>query len=144
MPICYIECRGEGGLEIVITEWALQSYLDLLAAHAFTKEEYRTRIRPMVMMLKQWPNLPTELERDKAWSPATIDGRQLANCYKMKWHNLNDRKTKQMRLGVVILEEVAYLCRAYTNKDTEHLEMLRLKAHAEKIGKGKFEWRGLL
>jgi hypothetical protein len=46
---CYKPWGGETRhLDIVITEWALQSYLDLKAQGAFTTAEYKQQIRPDV------------------------------------------------------------------------------------------------
>jgi hypothetical protein len=43
-------------MEIVITEWALESYLDL--KEVFTKEEYLETLRPDVELLRDFPNNP--------------------------------------------------------------------------------------
>lgn len=44
-------------MEVYITQWALDSYLDLLYKQkAFTKTEYKNIIRPDVLLLKSFPN----------------------------------------------------------------------------------------
>ncbi len=42
-------------MQIVITDWALQSYLNLKHKHVFTNVEYWTTLRPDVELLKQYP-----------------------------------------------------------------------------------------
>ena len=37
-------------MEIIITEWGLNSYLELKAQRAFTNEEYKRKIRPDVLL----------------------------------------------------------------------------------------------
>jgi hypothetical protein len=44
-------------MDIVITAWALDSYLDLKHTHVFTDPEYKGTIRPDVMLLKTYPQL---------------------------------------------------------------------------------------
>ena len=39
-------------MKIVITAWALDSYLDLKHSGVFSSEEYKTKIRPDVLLLK--------------------------------------------------------------------------------------------
>jgi len=134
-------------LNVIITEWALQSYLELKSQRAFTDGEYRNEIRPKVEMLKAgYPSKFPELDpaNNKSWSVASDRKGTITHCFKMKWHNLNGGKTKQMRLGVMIYDGVAYLCRAYTDKDHEHLEIAKLKIHSARIVNGDFEYRGLL
>ena len=146
MPICYINKGDWGGLlDIIITEWALQSYLDLYGSHAFSDEDYWTKIRPAVKLLKDGiPSTHTEFQNHKFWSVAEDKFGRIPGGYKMKWHNLNDGKTPQLRLGVIIWEDVAFLCRAYTDKTHEFLELGRLRVHAEKIQEGQFTYRGVL
>ena len=135
-------------MNIVITEWALQSYLDLKHARASTDDDYKTRIRPRAEKLKDgYPSKHEELnpENNKYWSIATDhSGKKIKDRFKMKWHQLNDGKTNQLRLCVVIFDGEAYLCRAYTDKDKEKFEMATLKVHAEKIRSGRLTWRELL
>jgi hypothetical protein len=39
-------------MEVIITEWALQSYLDLKAKGIFTEQDYREILRPDAELLK--------------------------------------------------------------------------------------------
>lgn len=43
-------------MEIVISEWALNSYLDLKHERAFTPNEYQQTLRPDVLRLKNYPS----------------------------------------------------------------------------------------
>jgi hypothetical protein len=56
-------------MEIVITEWALDSYLNLVAQQAFTAQEYKMVIRPDVERLKTYPSDP-KFQSHKFWSQA--------------------------------------------------------------------------
>ena len=63
--ICNI--RQKRYMEIVITEWALQSYLDLKSV--FTKKEYFEILRPDAELLESYPHHP-KFKNDKFWDPA--------------------------------------------------------------------------
>ena len=55
-------------MDIVITEWALQSYLDLKATGAFTTAEYKQQIRRDVELLKGgWPPSDPKFAASKFW-----------------------------------------------------------------------------
>lgn len=44
-------------MKVVITEWALNSYLDLKHSQVFTEHEYRNILRPDAELLKKgWPS----------------------------------------------------------------------------------------
>ena len=55
---------------VVITEWALDAYLELLHAGVFSKVEYVREIRPDVELLASWPTHP-RFASPKFWSIAT-------------------------------------------------------------------------
>jgi hypothetical protein len=99
------------GLEIVITDWALDSYLHLLHSRVFTKEDYRNVLRPGVMKLKSYPS-DVAFSNDKFWGPAEVMGNGIAGGFKMKWRQVGSGRA-QLRLPVAILGRQAYLCRAY-------------------------------
>jgi hypothetical protein len=91
-------------LDIVITEWALQSYLDLKHKRVFTKDEYTQVIRPDVELLKGGLKSPHEkLENGKFWGLATLNGNVIRQGYKMKWHQIGPGRV-QLRLGIAIEE----------------------------------------
>lgn len=57
-------------MEIVITAWALDSYLELKHNGVFTPQEYEQVLRSDVLKLKNYPNDPSFLN-NKFWSQAT-------------------------------------------------------------------------
>jgi hypothetical protein len=77
-------------MEIIITQWALDSYLDLKHANQFSAKDYRETIRPDVLLLLVFPDHP-KFANGKFWSPASTDGNVLSAGFKMKWHNLGER-----------------------------------------------------
>jgi hypothetical protein len=130
---------------VVITEWALDAYLDLLHAGVFSKVEYRRVIRPDVELLASWPSHP-RFASSKFWSVATDKaGRPIPGAWKMKWHNLGPGKV-QLRLGVVIAGPQAVLCRAWVKDSdaTDKRELAKLKTHVNRIHSGQYVVRGTL
>ena len=132
---------------IVITEWALDSYLDLLQRNVFTKSDYRTVLRPDVLLLRQGLSPPDpKLGNSKFWSPAVDLFGRIPNTFKMKWHNLGPGKV-QLRLGVVIEKDQAFLCRAWTKGSspaTNYRQLLVLRRHQEEIQLQNYIQRGTL
>jgi hypothetical protein len=63
-------------MEVVITEWALQSYIDLKAKGVFTDSDYINILRPDAELLKT--NNPFDMNHPKFgnakfWGPATLN-----------------------------------------------------------------------
>ncbi len=56
-------------MEIIITEWALDSYLDLKSRRAFTNEQYEKVLRPDALRLKRYPSDP-KFQVQQFWSIA--------------------------------------------------------------------------
>ena len=56
-------------MNIIITQWALDSYLELKRLSTFSDSEYRKEIRPDVLLLKAYPNDP-KFSNGKFWSVA--------------------------------------------------------------------------
>lgn len=130
-------------MEIVITEWALQSYLDL--HNVFTLEEYQKTLRSDAELLKDYPDHP-KFYNDKFWGPCKDkSGRIIQQGYKMKWHNIGPGRI-QLRLLVVMAHNTAYLCNAYVkdNENTDFREMAKLKTKIQLINEGRFTFRGRL
>jgi hypothetical protein len=101
---------------IIITEWALDSYLRLKHVVAFTTHEYWTRLRPDVELLHAFPNDPKFLQSN-FWGPVTDkSGTNISGAYKMKWHNIGGGNV-QLRLLVAIMNGDVHLCDAY-NKNS--------------------------
>ena len=57
-------------MEVIITNWALNSYLEMKHSRVFNKEEYKRIIRPDVLRLKNYPD-DQKFRNDKFWSIAT-------------------------------------------------------------------------
>lgn len=132
-------------MEVVITEWALQSYLDLVAAQAFTPDEYWNVIRPDVELLKtDYPN-GVKFQNDKFWGPSKVGANVVPDGFKMKWHNMGNGGV-QVRGSIAILGPRAYLCRGFVKDSdaTDQREAMKLKAHIQFIRQGRYVLRGLL
>lgn len=140
-------------MEVVITEWAKQSYLDLRNAQAFTRDEYKKILRPDAELLKIYPNDP-KFSVAKFWGPAVdVSNKTIPNGFKMKWHNIGNGKI-QLRLLIVIIEselnnikaECAFLCESYvksgTSQDKRQMEKLKIKIR--RIAQGNYYYRGSL
>jgi hypothetical protein len=111
-----------------LTDWAVQSYLDMKHRQVFTDQEYWSMIRPDVERLKGvWPSADPKFQNSNFWGPATSRGQVLSNGFKMKWHNVGSGRV-QLRLCVVIAGQEAFLCQAY-EKDakTEARQMAVLR-----------------
>lgn len=131
-------------MEIIITAWALDSYLELKHRGTFTTHEYKGTIRPDVLLLKAYPADP-KFKNSKFWSQATDrSGNRISDGFKMKWHNLGSGKV-QMRLPVGVFSE-AMLCEAYLkgNPKEEQRKLARFKTHLELVRRGIFTECGRL
>lgn len=142
-------------MEVIITEWGLQSYIDLKAKGAFSDSDYKKILRPDAELLKTddpFDKNHPKFSNDKFWGPAKHKGQITKYGYKMKWHNFGPGKN-QFRLCIVIveteIEEVkaqrAFLCTSYIkDNSTEKREMARLKTKVKKILDGTYVYRGAL
>lgn len=131
-------------MDIIITEWALQSYLDLLAQGAFDRQDYWSTLRPDVEKLHHYPADPA-FSNNKFWSPAGLNGAPQVHDFKMKWHNVGSGRV-QLRLPVAIYNNEALLCRAYVKTDAaaEARQLAVFKTHINKIVAGNYHRRGKL
>ncbi len=134
-------------MEVIITGWALDSYLDLKHRGAFSSREFNESIRPSVELLEKGLPLNNPKFRNSTfWGPAQdINGMEIPCGYKMKWHNLGNGRN-QLRLTVAIISERAYLCHAYvkTSDSQDKRFSARLKNRIEDIRQGAFITRGQL
>ena len=131
-------------MNIVITAWALDSYLDIKHAHVFIDQEYKGTIRPDVMLLQTFPT-DVKFQNSKFWSIATDGkGSKISDGFKVKWHQIGPGKV-QMRLPVGMFAE-SYLCEAYVKTDPkkEKRMMAKFKTHLELIRRGQFTECGRL
>lgn len=130
-------------MEIVITDWALQSYLEL--KNFFTEKEYKEVLRPSASLLNEYPGHP-KFGNSKFWGPCKDkSGKIIHQGYKMKWHNIGSGGI-QLRLLVVIADATAYLCNAYVkdNEKTDFREMAKLKIKIQMIKEGRYIFHGRL
>lgn len=123
-------------LEIIITQWALDSYLELKHDNTFTNSEYKNQIRPDVLLLQNFPKDP-KFSISKFWSIAESTSR-IPDGYKMKWHQVGNGKV-QLRLPVGIMNQ-AYLCEAYVKADPkkEKRRLEKFRTHLELIRQNRF------
>lgn len=129
-------------MDVNITEWATDSYFDLVVKQppAISKDEYKNTIRPDVELLKREQGMPLQepkFQNHGFWGAATSRGSTTLSGYKMKWRNFGSGNI-QLRLCIAIVHrgngEEAFLCRAYNKKgNTEKREMARFKIHVAKI-----------
>lgn len=129
----------------MITEWALQSYLDLRHKTVFTDRDYWNVLRPAVELLRSYPTDP-RFSNQHFWGPATDRaGNTIQYGFKMKWHNLGPGNV-QLRLGVVIYSGDAYLCQAYVKSSdkVDKREMAKLKHRIRSIFRGHYTRRGTI
>ncbi len=128
-------------MKVVITDWALQSYLEL--ENFFTEREYKEILRPDANLLNEYPDHP-KFGNPKFWGPCKDkSGKIIHQGYKMKWHNIGSGSI-QLRLLIVIANKTAYLCNAYVkdNENTDFREMAKLKIKIQLINEGKFIFKG--
>ena len=131
-------------MKVLITEWALDAYLNLYAHRVFTDEEYKETIRPDVKLLATFPE-PPKFKNQKFWSPAQgLGGTIIREGFKMKWHNIGNGNI-QLRLPVGILVD-AILCQAYVkeNPKQEKRQLAKFKTHMQLIRMGRYTVRGRL
>ena len=134
-------------MDIVITEWALDSYLNLKHANTFTDAEYKNTIRPDVELLKEGiPSPHAQFQNPKFWGPATdMSGKTIQHGHKMKWHNIGSGRV-QLRLAVVILGGKSFLCQGYVKSSdfVDKKEMAKLKNRIRDISTSHYTYRGSL
>lgn len=131
---------------IIITEWALNAYLNMKHQAVFTDAEYRRTIRPDVKLLREGiPSPHPKFGNSKFWGPAKIGKNVLQDGFKMKWHNIGPGQV-QLRLPVMVGKGCTYLCEAYVKADSSHERRMlaRFKSHMNKISQGHFTHRGIL
>lgn len=130
-------------MEIIVTSWALDSYLELRDKKAFSPSEYREILRPDALKLLSYPDDPS-FSNGKFWSIASFNGEQIPGGFKMKWHNLGSQRV-QLRLPVGMFS-LAFLCHAYIKTDHkfESRQMAKFKTRLELIKRGQYTECGRL
>lgn len=133
-------------MKVNITEWATDSYFDLVVSQkAVSVNAYKTVIRPDVELIKTETSFPFQNQKfsnHRFWSAATVGGVTISAGFKMKWHNFGSGKF-QLRLCIGILNNEAFLCRAYVkDQKSEKREMANFKIHARRLVIGNFTKKG--
>lgn len=137
-------------MEIIITQWALDSYLDSSARmgikhkQVFRNQEYVEQFRPNVLLLRDYPTAP-EFDNQKFWSPAEYRRKLIRNGFKMKWHQVGNGLV-QLRLPVALVNDQAYLCAAYVkqNEKQEARQLAKFKTQLDLIQRQRFTECGRL
>lgn len=132
-------------MEIIITEWALNSYLELKSHQVFNTKEYRGIIRPDVLLLKEYPS-EIKFTQVKFWSQAQDqNGKKIPDGYKMKWHQVGNGRV-QMRLTVGFFGDNCFLCEAYVKRDDkeDRRRLAKFKVYLDLIRRGRYTVRGKL
>ena len=132
--------------DVVITEWALDSYLNLKHAQVFTDQDYWGTLRPDVELLKTGiPSADPKFQSSAFWGPAKQGNVVLPGGYKMKWRNLGPGQV-QLRLPVMAGQRQALLCEAYVKSSpaVDQRKMARFKTHMNLISQGRYTYRGTL
>lgn len=132
-------------MDIVITEWALQSYLDLRGDNVFNGSDYRDTIRPDVERLRTYgtQGQDTKFSNHLFWGRAVSGGAPVAGGFKMKWHNLGPGCV-QLRLLVAMKDDEALLCTAYVKDSdrTDRRQMALFSYRTSQIHSGHYTRRG--
>jgi hypothetical protein len=124
-------------VNIIITQWALDAYLELKHAHVFSESYYQEQLRPDALALKNYPDDP-KFSNGKFWSKASLNNQIIPHGFKMKWHQIGNGCV-QLRLPVAIMHE-AYLCQGYVKHDekTEKRLLAKFKTHCQLIEEGRY------
>lgn len=120
-------------MDIVITQWALDAYLNLKSNQVFSASEYWNSIRPDVLLLKGYPN-DVRFKQPKFWSVAQCgNGKVISDGFKMKWHQVGPGRI-QLRLPVGVFSE-AILCAAYVKQQPkqELRQLAKFKTYLQLI-----------
>jgi hypothetical protein len=137
---------GSSSWDVVITEWALDSYLNLKHQQVFTDHDYWNTLRPDVELLKTGiPSTNPKFASATFWGPAKQGNTVLSHGYKMKWRNLGPGQV-QLRLPVMTGHGTAFLCEAYVkaSPSVDQRKMARFKTHMNLISQGRYIYRGKL
>ena len=124
-------------MKIMITQWALDAYLELKHSNIFTQEYYETQLRSDALLLVNYPK-DAKFENNKFWSVAKFNNHLIPNGYKMKWHQVGNGCV-QLRLPIIMLNH-AYLCQGYVKRDekTEKRMLAKFKVHQQLIQEGRY------
>lgn len=131
-------------MDIILTDWATQSYADLKKKHMFTDQEYWDTLRPDTLKLKQFPGDP-HFGNSNKWGPANKGaGQNVSDGFKLKW--TTGPGNNELRVMVAILGQEAFICQGYVKTKPQHdyREALNLEVHISNIRLGRYIKRGEL
>ncbi len=132
-------------MDIIITKWALDAYLNLKHQGVFTQDEFEQIIQPDVLLLKQFPQHPKFLN-GKFWSFASLKGQtRILHGFKMKWHQIGSGKV-QLRLPIMQYNHQSFLCEAYVkhNHKVDARKLAKFKVHIQLIMQGNYKHCGVI
>lgn len=132
--------------DVIITEWALDSYLDLKRRNVFTSQEYWATLRPDVELLVAGiPSPHPKFQSSTFWGPAKQGNSVIRDGYKMKWRQIGPGKIN-LRLPITPLQRNVFLCECYEkhNVPYEQRKLARFKTHINLIAQGRYAYRGRL
>ena len=134
---------------IIITEWAFDSYLDLVGDYVIVsdpkdhKYNYR-QLRDDALLLKHFrmANESPKFSKKNFWEHFAGISQEL---FEMKWHNFGHARV-QLRLHVYVRKKDIYLLQGYVKQDAnkQKREMIKSEGYANYIGRGQFKFRGEL
>jgi len=133
---------------VIITEWALDSYADLVAGRVVVPDKKDAKynykeLREDALLLRSYgeKHASPKFKNDKFWEKFG-DGQEL---YEMKWHNFGHTKS-QLRLHVYVRLPDVYLLQAYVKTDQrkQQREMIKSEDHTDYIDRGQYRFRGEL
>ncbi len=145
MNVIIVICGKKNIMDIVITQWAFDSYLNLYSQRVFSSNEYSQTLRPDVLLIKQYPQ-DAKFSNGKFWSFASdASSTRIPDGFKMKWHQIGHGKI-HLRLPVALLNGKAYLCEAYVKRDekVDKRKLAKFKGHIELIRQNKHTECGVL
>lgn len=105
-------------MDIVITQWALNTYLDLvLNKQIITKNEFLCEIKPDVLKLKNYPNEPWSIARSQKGTQPITDG------YKMKWRQVGAGKVQiRLTVGMFPIETLVKISKVLPQESSQIVE----------------------
>ena len=130
-------------MDIYITQWALDSYLDLKHQGVIDRNFYKSTLRPDVLLLANYPASP-KFNNGKFWSKATMGSVVVSDGYKMKWHQVGNG---QVQLRLTVCQQGGFhLCQAYVklNSAQDRREIAKLKTRIQLILQGQYTVCGRL
>ena len=124
-------------MKIIVTQWALDAYLELKHSGVFSSIYYQEQLRSDALLLTKYPDDP-KFDNGKFWSQAKFNNCIIPNGYKMKWHQVGNGRV-QLRLPIAVLNH-AYLCQGYVKRDekTEKRMLAKFKTHLQLIQEGRY------